>query len=62
MSSQPPQHPPILRATPGGREAADEGPGAAYGGGRVTASQSPCDNLHGAAQSMCYAALYGVSV
>jgi hypothetical protein len=62
MSSQPPQHPPILRAAPGGREAADDGQGAAYGGGRVIASQTPCDNLHGAAQSMCYATLYGVSV
>ncbi len=39
-----------------------EGPGGLPSDGGVVASQSVCDGLHGPAKSLCYAAVYGVSV
>lgn len=38
------------------------GPGALHGEAGVAASQSVCDGLHGPAKSLCYSAVYGVSV
>lgn len=66
MDTLPPQSPPVFRDSLA-RRAPDEpagGQGAAglqdFGG--VQSSQSQCDHLTGPAQSLCYAALYGVRV
>jgi hypothetical protein len=51
MLLHPPQSMPITRGLTAARDAATHG---------VAASQSRCSNLTGPAQSMCYAALYGI--
>jgi hypothetical protein len=65
MFTIPPQSPPVVRdwSSYRGDEPDDtaEVAGLRYSGA-VEASQSRCDNLRGPAQSMCYAALYGVNV
>ena len=60
MLSLPPQTAPVIRdpkASPGLHDTAVLRPGES-----VEASQSRCSHLTGPAQSLCYAALYGVSV
>jgi hypothetical protein len=51
MLALPPQTMPISRGVVLARSAATDG---------VLASQSRCSHLQGPAQSLCYAALYGV--
>jgi hypothetical protein len=59
----PPQSPPVLREPLAGRAPGETRVEAALRAcGGVEASQSRCDHLTGPAQSMCYAALYGVRV
>jgi hypothetical protein len=66
MIGVPQQSPPVFR-DPFARDRPDEPdddhgvPGGPAKSG-VEASQTRCDHLVGPAQSMCYAALYGVSV
>ena len=56
----PPQNPPVAR-DPRADDAVHD-PGAMRTGEGVEASQSKCAGLTGPAQSLCYAALYGVYV
>jgi hypothetical protein len=64
MVTLPPQNPPVYRdplARPPG-EQRDAECAAWRSAGGVESSQSRCDHLTGPAQSLCYSALYGVSV
>jgi hypothetical protein len=63
MVTLPPQSPPVLRDPLTGRAPGQSDAEAVlHVSAGVEASQSRCDHLTGPAQSLCYAALYGVSV
>jgi hypothetical protein len=63
----PPQNPPVVRDPSAAAQWADDpaheqAVASLQAGDGVRASQSPCSHLKGPAQSLCYQALYGVSV
>jgi hypothetical protein len=58
----PPQSQPVFRNPHGHSPDEDDGVAAMQGLGGVQSSQTRCDHLTGPAQSMCYAALYGIRV
>lgn len=65
MVTLPPQSPPVFRDPSGrspGEDDGDERGPAMHAFGGVHSSQSVCDHLRGPAQSMCYAAQYGIRV
>lgn len=66
MLALPPQSPAVVRDPTAGlvrHESRDvDGAAALQSFDSVCASQSQCSHLTGPAQSLCYAALYGVSV
>jgi hypothetical protein len=61
MIDLPPQSPPVSR-NPAAASPSEPGGAAVSSSDGVSASESPCASLVGPAQSLCYAALYGVSV
>jgi hypothetical protein len=65
MVTFPPQSPPVFRdlqGRPPSEADGAEGVAAIQQLGGVHSSQTRCDHLVGPAQSMCYAALYGIRV
>jgi len=57
----PAQSPPINRSAFSLQPAAPDG-SSVQASGHVQPSQSVCDNMTGMARSLCYSAVYGVSV